>query len=307
MIDKEVRSASWKFGLVALIVLVTLTQIPTPYEEIVEMTNMEREFMEEELPQIQEEEGLSEQEAREMYGPPPDPVDNAMNELSGIYVTLGAGAMVVLAGLLGIGLVSGEVGGGTIFALLSRPISRRRVFLTKYVICAAFLLAAAVLGAVAVFLVALMRDYPFGEVTWTGVVLAVFLTWLASLFVLGIAILASIFTRNVMASLIATAAAVFLILTFPSLVTAAIEIFFWNELDYNEDWRQLERLYRISNYLMLNNYWPDLGYFWPGGNDFWISPISPARVSKTTDFIVCFFAAIIPLGASLWLFERKKF
>lgn len=304
MIDKEIRSASWKFGLVALVVLVTLTQIPTPYEEILRMANVEMEFFEEEVPQMAEEEGLSEREAREAYGSPPDPVDNAMNELSGIYVTLGAGAMVVLAGLLGIGLVSGEVGGGTIFALLSRPISRRRVFLTKYIICAAFLLAAAVLGMVALFLVALLRDYPFEEVTWTGVVLAVILMWLASLFVLGVATLISIFTRNVMASLIATAAAVFLMLMFPSLITAAIEIFFF---DYDEDWRQLERLYRISNYLMLNNYWPDYGYFWPGGNDLFIRPVSPANTSKTVDLIVCFFAAVIPFGASLWLFERKKF
>ncbi len=306
MVDKEIRSASWKFGLVALIVLVTLTQIPTPYKEIVEMTNIEREFMEQDLEQIREEEGLSEREVEEMYGPS-DPVDWAMNELAGLYVGGGAAGIVLLAGLLGVGLVSGEVGGGTIFALLSRPISRRRLFLTKYIICAAFLLAAAVLGAVALFLVALLRDYPFGEVTWTGVVLAVFLMWLASLFILGVAILVSIFTRNVMQSLIATAAAVFLILTFPSLITAAIEIFFWNELDYETDWRRLEELYRIADYLVLNNYWPDLGYFWPGGNDVSMNPISPARVSKPVDFIVCFFAAAIPFAASLRLFERKKF
>jgi ABC-type transport system involved in multi-copper enzyme maturation permease subunit len=303
MIDKEIRSAAWKFGLIAFVVLVTLTQIPTPYEEIVEMANMEREFLEEELPQIQEE-GLSEQEAREMYGPPPDPVDNAMNELAGAYANLGAGAMVVLAGLLGIGLVSSEVGGGTIFALLSRPISRRRLFLTKYIVCASFLLAAAVLGAVALFLVALLRDYPLGEITWPGVVLAVVLMWLASLFVLGIAILVSIFTPNVMASLIATAAAVFLILALPSLITAFVNIFLWNEFRP----RQFARLlYEVSYTISLSSYWPDPGYFWPGGNSFKFGPPSPVRVSKTVDFVVCFFAAAIPFAASLWLFERKKF
>lgn len=306
MIDKEVRSAAWKFGLIALVVLVALTQIPTPYEEIVEDANRQREIIEADMAQIREVEGLSEAEFEEMYGSQADPVDWAMGELSGLYVAGGAAGIGLLAGLLGLGLVSSEVEGGTIFALLSRPISRRRLFLTKYMVCAAFLFAAAVLGAVALFLVALMRDYPFGEITWTGVVLAVFLMWLASLSILGIAILVSTLTRSVMASLIGTAVAVFLLLTFPALVTFAAELLFWNEI-YGGDLGGSERFYEAMYSFMLINYWPDPGYFWQGGEMYSGYPVPPTITSRIIDFIVCFFTAVIPLGASLWLFERKKF
>lgn len=305
MIDKEIRSASWKFGFVALIVLVTLTQIPTPYEEIVENMEFQRDMSmgKGEIPPPPGDFQMTEREAEEMF----DPVDRAMNELSGLYVVGGAAGIALLAGLLGAGLVSGEVGGGTIFALLSRPISRTRLFFTKYIVCAAFLLAAAVLGAVALFVVAWLRDYPFGEITWPGVVLAVFLMWLASLFVLGVAILVSILTRNTMQSLIVTAVIVLLILNIPNLIMTFAEIFLWNEFDYENNVRQMEQVYEAVQALTLNNYWPDSGYFWPGANRSWEYIDSMPGGSKILDFVVCSFAAAIPFLAALWLFNRKKF
>ncbi len=306
MVGKEIRSASWKFGLVALLVLVALTQNPTPYETIVEYADIEREFMQEELERMRER-GLSEREIEEMYGPSISPEDRSLEELSRAYVSDGATAMVLLAGLLGVGLVSSEVGGGTILALLSRPVSRTRLFLTKYIVCAAFLLAASVFGAVALFSVAWLRDYPFGEITWAGVVLAVFLMWLVSLFILGTALLVSTLTRNAMQSLIGTAVVVFLLLTFPTLIITFADIFLWNDLYYEDGFGQFGRLYEVVQILTLNNYWPDPGYFWPGGEDYMLGPYPLSDGSKILDFVVCFFAAVIPLLTSLWLFDRKKF
>ncbi len=307
MIDKEIRTASWKFGLIALVVLIALTQTPTPYEEIVEMTNIEREFLEEEIPQMVEEEGLSEREARDMYGSPPDPVEWSLEELSRAYVDNGVAAMVILAGLLGAGLVSSEVGGGTIFALLSRPISRTRLFLTKYIVCAAFLLAATALGTVALFSLARLRDYPLGEINFAGLALAAALLWLVSLFVLGMALLVSTLLRNALQSLIGTAVVIFLIITFPNLIITFADIFLWNDLYYDGGGVRLRSLYRIVETLSLGNYWLDASYFWPDGPRYLIDPYYPAGGLKVVDFIVCFFAAAIPLFAALWLFNRKKF
>ena len=52
--------------------------------------------------------------------------------------------MVIMAVILGSGLIAGEVNKGTIFFLLGKPISRERVLLIKYAVSALLLLAISV-------------------------------------------------------------------------------------------------------------------------------------------------------------------
>ena len=56
--------------------------------------------------------------------------------------------MVIIAALLGASLIAGEVNKQTIFLLLSRPLSRNRILLTKYAVGAAILLGLTILSGV---------------------------------------------------------------------------------------------------------------------------------------------------------------
>lgn len=132
----------------------------------------------------------------------------AVNHLSNVY-SGGATALGSLAALLGVALVSKEAARGTIFLLLSRPVGRTRVLLTKYAVCAGILLAAAASGQALLLVVAFAtKGYPPGLVTVSGVVLSTVLVWLGSLPVLGAALIFSVVFRNATAS-VAGAALVF--------------------------------------------------------------------------------------------------
>lgn len=122
-------------------------------------------------------------------------------------VSSGGGlALGFLAALLGAALVSGETSQSTIFLLLSRPVGRARVLLTKYAVCAGILLAAAAFGHVLFLAVAFVaKGYPPGLVSVSSVILSTVLLWLGSLFVLGATLIVSVAFRNVTASVIAAA------------------------------------------------------------------------------------------------------
>jgi ABC-2 type transport system permease protein len=110
-------------------------------------------------------------------------------------------ALLVVAALIGASLVAGEVSKGTIFLLLSRPLSREQIILTKYGVGAVVLLAMGVLGGLVVVIAAAIAGHPQNL---GGVAVSVLLYWLGTLFVLGVATLFSIVFSDVLRPLALT-------------------------------------------------------------------------------------------------------
>jgi ABC-2 type transport system permease protein len=93
-----------------------------------------------------------------------------------------------LAAFLGGGLLAGEVSKGTIYFLLSKPVSRERVLLTKYLVTAAAFLGITALGSVGI----IVTGAAYGHPQPLGAVLgSTLLLWLGTLSVLGVALLCS--------------------------------------------------------------------------------------------------------------------
>src|SRR5205823_5577605 len=99
--------------------------------------------------------------------------------------------LLIVAALLGASLVAGEVSKGTIFLLLSRPLSRERILLTKYAIGAAVLLAMNLFAGL-VLVVASAISGHLQDLNLGGVAASVLFFWLGTLFVLGLATLFSV-------------------------------------------------------------------------------------------------------------------
>jgi len=101
------------------------------------------------------------------------------------------GAMLLggLAAFLGGGLIAGEVSKGTIFFLLSKPLSRDRALLLKYAAAAGIYFAVTLLGSLGLLVVGLLTGHalPLG-----GVLISTVLLWLGGLSVLGLALLFSV-------------------------------------------------------------------------------------------------------------------
>ena len=72
----------------------------------------------------------------------------------------GAEVVAVLAAVLGCGLIGAEANKGTIFFLLSKPVSRVRVLLVKYAVSAGLLLAMIAAGSVAIVVAAAIVGHP---------------------------------------------------------------------------------------------------------------------------------------------------
>ncbi len=109
--------------------------------------------------------------------------------------------MVALAAILGAGLIAGEVGKGSIFLLLSKPISRERVLLTKYAVSAAMLLAVVLFGSLVLLIVTALMGHPQNI---GGTLVSDLLFWLALLFTLGVATLFSVIFSDVLRPLALT-------------------------------------------------------------------------------------------------------
>ncbi len=107
--------------------------------------------------------------------------------------------LAILAAVLGASLIAGEVNKGTIFFLLSKPVSRDRVLLTKYLVSALILLWATLLGGVAFLVVAAIVGHPQNV---GGVLISSVLLWLGMLFVLGLSLLFSVLFKDVLRPLV---------------------------------------------------------------------------------------------------------
>lgn len=122
--------------------------------------------------------------------------------------------MVVLAIVLGAGLIAGEVNKGTIFFLLGKPISRERVLLIKYAVSALILLAISAICSGALLVTAAFAGYPQNI---GGVIISTFLLWLGVLFGLGLALLFSVMFKDALWPLIC-ALTIVLLAVIPSFI-----------------------------------------------------------------------------------------
>ena len=107
--------------------------------------------------------------------------------------------LAILAAVLGASLIANEVNKGTIFFLLSKPVSRDRVLLTKYLVSALILLGVMLLSGIAILIAAAAVGHPQNV---GGVLISTILLWLGILFVLGLALLFSVLFHDVLRPLI---------------------------------------------------------------------------------------------------------
>jgi ABC-type transport system involved in multi-copper enzyme maturation permease subunit len=268
MIAKEWRDARWKFFIAAFVVALLVPLLP-PYEDFVE--------------------GLGDIPAKHLPGGTPQ--EYVMQEIMVFYMGGGFAILLPLAALLGAGLISGEVSNGTIWLLLSKPVSRIRLLLTKYAVSAGILLVAAILGNVLLIIAGAVRGYPLGQLSLPGMALSSLLLWLGMLFVLGIALLVSVIFRSAISSIIATALALYLILV--ALPAYSLELYYLlsGGPSLNQGSSVAERLIQgigIAQYWFTENMFV--------GDSF-----------AAVNFLVCMIAAAIPLLAALLLFNRKAY
>ncbi len=122
--------------------------------------------------------------------------------------------LVILAAIMGAGLIASEVNKGTIFFLLSKPVSRTQVLLVKYGVNALSLLGVTLVSSVVILVAAAVRGQP---VHWAGVVVSSLLLWVGMLFPLGLATLCSILYKDIWLPLV-IAILVIVVLSLPGLV-----------------------------------------------------------------------------------------
>lgn len=139
----------------------------------------------------------------------PEQLQGQINQLLGSYDSYiwsqwfsktGPEVLAILAAVLGAGLIASEVNKGTIFFLLSKPVSRDRVLLTKYLVSAAVLLVATVIGTLGLWGAAAIVGHPQPV---GGLLISTVLLWLGVLFVLGLALLFSVLFKDVLRPLVA--------------------------------------------------------------------------------------------------------
>ena len=133
------------------------------------------------------------------------------------FATNGPFILALFAVILGSGLIAGEVRKGTIFFLLSKPVSRERILLTKYTVSAGLLLAVSVMNSLAIVIASIAVGQPQDLL---HLLIATGLLWLAALFPLGLSLFFSLFSsdnfRPVVFSLLLTVALVLLPIILPN-------------------------------------------------------------------------------------------
>lgn len=310
MVAKEWHDARWKLLIGVLAFLVFVSVAPRPYERIVAETERQIEYIKKDIrtpgrPGVPEgmevptPRNYEEQQRKELerMQEPGFRVEAARWEIMDIHHGGNFLVLIPLAGLLGVALVSGEVGRGSVFLLLSRPLTRTRALLTKYSVCAVSLLVVATIGVIGTFVSAYAHDYPWGSLRVAEILVSSALFWLGSLFVLGLALLLSVALGDTIRSVVAAVVALYLLVTGPGLLNSLAQWLFWTEQDYargfqnSQEWEAWNRPFE---YLNLLNYWTATDPF----TGEWVA---------TRNLIVCLVTAALPLLAALWLFRRKAY
>ena len=316
MIAKEWRDARWKLLIALAAILVIVFVVPRTYEQIQADARREIEQMQREIespdaglltpdmpPEVRERESQYVDDARDDMRrqiadmrTPGYSVAMAGSEIRGF--SMGANVVLVpLAGLLGVALVSGEVGRGTIFLLLSKPVSRRRTLLTKYSTCAVVLFAAALVGAVASIISGYTHRYPAGSFSAIEILASAGLFWLGTLFVLGVALLASVLFGDVIKSVIAAVASLYVIHSAPDFARSFIQWLTWTDADYERSFGPTDAWYRTFERFRLVNYWT--------AEDLRTGEFLLSQAAQNS--LVCLVAAAVPLLLALWWFRRKAY
>jgi ABC-2 type transport system permease protein len=143
----------------------------------------------------------------------------------------GPGILLLLAAILGCGLIAGEVSKGTIFFLLSKPISRERILLTKYGVSMGILFAVALTASIAVEGASIALGHPQDVLR---LLIATVLLWLGALFPLGLALFFSVVSsdsvRSLIFALLITVALALLPVTLPGGLNWSLWRY-WSSLD----------------------------------------------------------------------------
>jgi ABC-type transport system involved in multi-copper enzyme maturation permease subunit len=149
------------------------------------------------------------------------------------FATNGPFLLMLFAVILGGGLIAGEVRKGTIFFLLSKPVSRERILLTKYTVSAGLLLAVGVMSSLAIVIASIAVGQPLDLL---HLLIATGLLWLAALFPLGLSLFFSLFSsdtfRPVVFSLLLTVALVLLPVILPNGVDWSLGHYWNNQHTY---------------------------------------------------------------------------
>lgn len=175
--------------------------------------------------------------------------------------------LAILAAVLGASLIASEVNKGTIFFLLSKPVSRNRVLLTKYVVSALLLLGVILLSSITILVTAAVAGHPQQV---GGVLISTILLWLGMLFVLGLALLFSVLFHDVLRSLIFSLLLT-LLLSVPGLIPNATL----------NDWN-------------LTFYWSNFAAYQ--------GAIFPLKA-----LLICLIAAIVPIALAIPLFRKQAY
>jgi ABC-2 type transport system permease protein len=175
--------------------------------------------------------------------------------------------LAILAAVLGASLIASEVNKGTIFFLLSKPVSRERVLLTKYLVSALMLLGVMLLSSVALLVAAALVGHPQNV---GGVLISTVLLWLGLLFVLGLALLFSVLFKEVLRPLIFSLL-IPLLLSIPSLIPNGT---------FN-DWT-------------LTFYWSNFAAY-------------QGTVFPLKALIICLMAALVPVALAIPLFRKQAY
>lgn len=316
MISKEWRDARWKLLIALAAILFIVFILPRSYEKIQADTRQEIERLQRDIespdaglftpdmpPEMRAQESGYVDDTRESMR---DQIEDMRTpgylaqvtkwEIQGIHT--GANIVLVpLAGLLGVALVSGEVGRGTIFLLLSKPVSRRRTVLTKYSVCAAVLFAAALVGAIGAIISGYAHGYPAGSFSSVEIIASAGLFWLGSLFVLGVALLASVLFGDVIKSVIAAVAVLYVIHSAPDFVRSFVAWLTYTNEDYEQGVELTNGWYESFERFRLINYW--------FAEDIRTGEFLLSLAAQNS--LVCLVVAAVPLLVALWWFRRKAY
>jgi ABC-2 type transport system permease protein len=173
--------------------------------------------------------------------------------------------LALLAAILGSGLIAGEVSKGTIFFLLSKPVSRERILLTKYAMSMGILLAVSLIASIAIEGVSVILGHPQDI---PRLLTATVLVWLGALFTLGLSLLFSVMSTDIMRPL-TLALVITLVLSLPAI------------FPNGENW--------------------SLGLYW-SSEEAYLNGGFPLK-----EYGVCLVAAILPVIGALVLFLKKAY